>query len=84
MVARSEKKYHVIAGADLGTVEKNVINSELGLLEQFDGLAEYYGNGKGNIKLPHIEYQTKKGPRVIYICGYDNKKRWQKVLGTEC
>ena len=83
MVARSEKKYHVIAGADLGTVEKNVINSELGLLEQFDGLAEYYGNGKGNIKLPHIEYQTKKGPRVIYICGYDNKKRWQKVLGGQ-
>lgn len=83
MVARSEKKYHVIAGADLGTVEKNVINSERGLLEQFEGLAEYYGNGKGNIKLPHVEYQTKKGPRVIYICGYDNKKRWQKVLGGQ-
>lgn len=83
MVARSDIKYHVIAGADLGTVEKNVINSERGLLEQFEGIAEYYGNGKGNIKLPHIEYQTKKGPRIIYICGYDNKKRWQKVLGGQ-
>ena len=83
MVARSDIKYHVIAGADLGTVEKNVINSERGLLEQFEGLAEYYGNGKGNIKLPHIEYQTKKGTKVIYICGYDNKKRWQKVLGGQ-
>lgn len=83
MVARSDIKYHVIAGADLGTVEKNVINSERGLLEQFEGLAQYYGNGKGNIKLPHIEYQTKKGPRIIYICGYDNKKRWQKVLGGQ-
>lgn len=83
MVARSNIKYHVISGADLGTVEKNVINSERGLLEQFEGLAEYYGNGKGNIKLPHIEYQTKNGPRIIYICGYDNKKRWQKVLGGQ-
>lgn len=29
MVADSDLKFHVIAGADLGTVEKNVINSEL-------------------------------------------------------
>lgn len=83
MVARSDVKYHVIAGADLGTVEKNVLNSERGLLEQFEGLTEYYGNGKGNIKLPHIEYETAKGKRIIYICGYDNKKRWQKVLGGQ-
>lgn len=83
MVSRSDKKFHVIAGADLGTVEKNVINSELGFLTQFEGLAEYYGNGKGNTKLPHIELQTKKGQRIIYICGYDNKKRWQKVLGSQ-
>ena len=31
MVAKSDIKYHVIAGADLGTVEKNVINNERGL-----------------------------------------------------
>ena len=83
MVAKSDIKYHVIAGADIGTVEKNVINSERGLLEQFEGITEYYGNGKGNIKLPHIEYQTSAGVKVIYVCGYDNKKRWQKVLGGQ-
>ena len=83
MVIRSSKKFHVMAGADLGTVEKNVINAELGFLTQFEGLAEYYGNGKGNIKLPHIELQTKDGPKIIYICGYDNKKRWTKVLGSQ-
>ena len=38
MVAKSDIKYHVLAGADIGTVEKNVINSERGLLEQLDGL----------------------------------------------
>lgn len=82
-VAGSDIKFHVIAGADLGTVEKNVINSERGLLDQFDKVAKYYGNGKGNIRLPHIEYKTIKGVKIIYICGYDNKKRWQKVLGGQ-
>lgn len=83
IVADSEKKFHVIAGADLGTVEKNIINSELGLLEQFNGLVEYNGNGSKNIKLPHIVYDTNKGQKIIYVVGYDNKARWTKVLGGQ-
>lgn len=83
MVAKSDKKFHVIAGSDLGTVEKNVINGELGLLEQFDGLAEYYNKGKGKIGLPHIEYITPNGTKIIYVCGFDNKSRWKKVLGSQ-
>lgn len=83
MVAKSNVKYHVIAGVDIGIVEKNIINSERGLLEQYEGLAEYYNNGKGKIRLPHIEYDTPNGKRIIYVCGYDNKKRWQKVLGSQ-
>lgn len=82
-VAASDIRFHVIAGADLGTVEKNVINGERMLLDQFTGLAEYYSSGRGKIRLPHIEYQTNKGTKIIYICGYDNKKRWQKVLGGQ-
>ena len=68
MVAKSDVKYHVMAGADIGTLEKNVINAEKGLLEQFEGLAEYYGNGKGSIRLPHIEYDTPNGKKIIYVC----------------
>lgn len=83
MVAKSDIKYHVMAGTDIGTLEKNVINSERGLLEQMDGLAQYHPSGKRNIRLPHIEYKTPKGIKYIYICGYDNKKRWQKVLGSQ-
>ena len=82
-VAMSDKKDHVLAGADLGTVEKNIINSELGLIKQFQGIAEYYSNGKGNIRLPHIQFDTPKGTKVIYVCGYDNKNRWKKVLGSQ-
>mgnify|MGYP000009762918 FL=1 len=83
MVAKSDIKYHVLAGADIGTVEKNVINSERGLLEQLDGLATYNPNGKGRIRLPHIEYKTPNGIRYIYVCGYDNKTKWKKVLGSQ-
>lgn len=35
-VAASDIRFHVIAGADLGTVEKNVINGERMLLDQFE------------------------------------------------
>lgn len=83
MVAKSDRKFHVIAGADLGTVEKNVINAEKGLLEQYDGLAEYYNKGKGKIGLPHIEFHSPNGLKIIYVCGFDNKSRWKKVLGSQ-
>ena len=83
MVAKSDIKYHVIAGSDLGTVEKNVINAERGLLEQYEGLAEYYNKGKGRIGLPHIEFDSPNGMKIIYVCGFDNKSRWKKVLGSQ-
>lgn len=83
MVARSGMKYHCMAGVDVGTLEKNVINSELGLLVQFEGVAEYYPAGRGKIRLPHIEYDTPSGTRIIYVAGMDNKSRWKKVLGSQ-
>lgn len=83
MVAESELKFHVIAGTDLGTVEKNVINADLGLLEQFEDITEYFPNGKGNIRLPHIRYDSPNGKKIIYVCGFDNKAKWKKVLGSQ-
>lgn len=83
VVENSKKKYHIIAGADKGTAEKNVINAELGLLDQFKGLTEYRGNGTGNISIPHVEFKTTNGTKIIYVVGYDDKKRWTKVLGGQ-
>lgn len=82
-VGMSDKKDHVLAGTDLGTVEKNIINSELGILAQFEEVCEYHSGGKGKIRLPHIEYHSPKGIKIIYVCGYDNKTRWKKVLGSQ-
>lgn len=83
MVADNEMTSHIIAGTDLGTVEKNVINSELGLLSQFEGITEYYPNGKGRIRLPHISFDSPSGKKIIYISGFDDKARWKKVLGSQ-
>jgi len=83
MVADSDLRSHVIAGTDLGTVEKNVINPELGLLLQFDAVTEYFPKGKGRIRLPHIRYDSPAGEKIIYVCGFDDKARWKKVLGSQ-
>lgn len=87
-VAQSPKKLHIIAGLDLGTIEKNIINKDKGLIEIFgeyanSGCIEYNANGKGVHSLPHILYHTPNGVKVIYIVGYDNKTRWKKVLGGQ-
>lgn len=82
-VAESEKKYHIIAAKDTGTAEKNIINKDLGIIDNFGILTEYNGNGTKDEKIPHILYHTNKGDKVIYIMGYDNKKKWQKALGGQ-
>lgn len=82
-VSMSQKKDHILAGIDIGTVEKNIINSELGILSQFAGLAKYNASGKGKVRLPHIEYNTQNGIKIIYVAGMDNKSRWEKVLGSQ-
>lgn len=66
MVADSDIKDHVIAGADLGTVEKNIINPERGLLKQFESITEYYPGGRGKIRLPILNMIPAKA-RKSYI-----------------
>ena len=78
-VAESKKKNHIIAGLDLGTIEKNIIGSEYGLSTMFGAEIEYSARGKGDITLPHIAFRGK----IIYILGYDNKIRWKKALGGQ-
>ena len=83
MVALNPQRYHIIAGLDLGTLEKNIINADLGILDLFGHRAEYKANGGNNITLPHIVYHTGAGDKIIYTLGYDNKTRWKKALGGQ-
>lgn len=82
-------KPSIIAGLDLGTIEKNIINSDHGLIDVFGdyedgGMIEYNPNGAGKIRLPHIIFHTDNGKKIIYVLGYDNKRRWKKALGGQC
>lgn len=82
-VAESRKKIHILSGLDLGTIEKNIIQKELGILDDFGDLAEYNAAGRGGNSLPHILFHTRNGDKIIYVLGYDNKARWKKALGGQ-
>ena len=82
-VAESPKKLHIIAADDTGTAEKNIINKDLGILDDFGVLTEYNGNGSKNYKMPHILYHTPGGDKIIFVIGYGNKKKWKNALGGQ-
>lgn len=84
MVAVSSKNQHILAALDKGVIEKNLINKDHGIQEEFGSLIEYFGNGRGNESIPHILFMPDKDTeKVIYCLGYDDKKRWQKALGGQ-
>lgn len=76
-------KPSAISGLDLGTLEKNVINADLGLLDIFEGLIEYNGSGTSKVKLPHLLFKTPNGDKIVYLLGYGDKARWKKALGSQ-
>ena len=82
-VAQSPKKLHILAADDTGTAEKNIINKDLGILDDFGSLVEYNGSGTKDDKIPHILFHTSSGDKTIYVLGYGNKKKWKKALGGQ-
>ena len=78
MVSRSEKKLHVLASRTTGTAEKNIIQQDNGILDLHRG-AVYCGNGDKDYKLPHLKFEGK----IIFVLGYDNRDKWELVLGSQ-
>lgn len=78
-VMESAQPQHVIAGLNLGTIEKNILNSDMGILDVFKGRVEYFPSGHGQHNHPHLSI----GDKVIYLLGYDNKSRWKNALGGQ-
>lgn len=78
MVSRSRKKSHIIAAKTTGIAEKNILQQDNGILDIHPG-AKYYGNGDKDNKLPHIKFEGK----IIYVLGYDNRDKWELVLGSQ-
>ena len=82
-VAESPQRLHVLAGLDQGTIEKNIITKELGILEDFGDLVEYWPGGRGEDRMAHIVFHTAGGTKKIYVLGYADKARWKKALGGQ-
>lgn len=82
-VAESPKLQHILSGLDTGTIEKNIINKELGILDIFAGLVDYNPSGRGAESLPHMVFRVGETEKIIYVLGYDNKARWKKALGGQ-
>ena len=78
MVSASAKKLHIIAAKTTGVAEKNIIQQDNGILDLHRN-AVYYGNGDKDNKLPHIKFEDK----IIYVLGYDNRDKWELVLGSQ-
>lgn len=79
----SDKQLHIISGLDTGVIEKNMINKDLGILDVWGDYVEYRAKGNRDHSSPHLSVMTDKGEKIIYLLGYDNKRRWQKVLGGQ-
>ena len=82
-VAESPKKLHILAADDTGAAEKNIINKDLGILDDFGCLVEYKGNGSGEYKMPHLIFHTSGGDKIIFVVGYGNKRKWKDALGGQ-
>lgn len=78
MVSASSKRFHVIAAKTTGKAEETIIQQDNGILDLHRN-ARYFGNGDKDFKLPHIKFESK----IIYILGYDNKDKWEMVLGAQ-
>lgn len=78
MVSRSLKKLHIIASKTTGTAEKNIIQQDNGILD-LHKRAKYCGNGDKDYKIPHLKFEGK----IIFVLGYDNRDKWELVLGSQ-
>lgn len=82
-VAQSPKKLHILAADDTGAAEKNIINKDLGIMDDFGILVEYKGNGSGEYKMPHLLFHTSDGDKIIFVVGYGNRRKWKDALGGQ-
>lgn len=82
-VATSDKKHHIISALDKGVIEKNLINKDHGIEEEWGSVVTYYGNGRGSESLPHMVVRAPSGEKIIYCLGYADKARWKKALGGQ-
>jgi len=77
-VQASKAKFHLIAGRNLETIRRNLLEAELGLVTMFP---ERYKMVKGKIGSYFIQAVTPNGIKEIILTGYADKSRWENLTG---
>lgn len=80
-VMKSKCPNHFIAGRDIGTIEKNIIKSNLGILKIFGKLVKYNSKGAGEFSIPHLVVHSPTGDKYIMLYGYYNEDSYLKLRG---
>ena len=88
LVSLSKKKLHLLCGYTMGKLESSIIIKENGIVDlarQYGYAVDYFPNGKGDVRLPHIVVygNTKEEDKIIYCCGYSDTTKWKDILGNQ-
>ena len=70
----------VLAGVSVPVLERMFIQNEASFYNIFSPICNYTSAGQGGAR---IEVKVGRGRpnKIIYLVGYDNKKRWESILG---
>ena len=70
-----DRTQFVLAGVSVPVLERMFIQNEASFFNIFKPICEYTSAGQGGARI------VVNGTKTIYLVGYDNKKRWQSILG---
>src|SRR6056297_367622 len=73
------KTQFVLAGESVPVLERMFIQNEASFYNIFKPICEYTSAGRGGARI--MVSMHNQPDKVIYLAGYDNKKRWQSILG---
>ena len=88
LVSLSKKKLHLLCGYTMGKLESSIIVKENGIVDianQLGYKVDYFPNGKGEVRLPHIVVygKTRVEDKIIYCAGYSDTTKWKDILGNQ-
>ena len=88
LVSLSKKKLHLICGNTIGKIESNIIIKDNGVLQlarEYGYNVEYFPNGHGQVKMPHLLVygDCEEENKIIYCAGYSDESKWKDILGSQ-
>lgn len=80
MAEPENRTQFVLSGVSVPVLERMFIQNEASFYNIFKPICEYTAAGEGGARIV-VNVGAGRNKKVIYLVGYDNKKRWQSILG---